>query len=181
MFLAGIFAAMPLAITAWAIWYVEGKTRTLFHVNIPFLGVAIALAGIYVLGLIVTSLLGKWVIGLIDRVLGKVPVFRELYEAWKHISVTPGGAGGMFEKVVLVPAGGDSGSLSIGFTSGKPALENSSSLVVFLPGAPNPTNGRIVLVPAANCRFVDVPAEEAFKLLLSGGNYVPAKLALASL
>lgn len=177
-FLAGIFAATPLAITAWAIWYVEDKTRSLFHVSIPFVGVVIAIGGLYLLGLIVTSVLGRWIIGVIDRILARLPVFRELYRAWKHVSVTPVGSSGMFEKSVLVPAGPD-GVLTIGFTSGLPipgGTAADASLIVFLPGAPNPMSGRLVLVPASKCRFVDIPTEEAFKLLLSGGNYVPATL-----
>jgi uncharacterized membrane protein len=53
-FLAGIFAAIPLAATAFVIWYVEKVTReplnALFGVNIPFIGVAAAVVLIYLVG-----------------------------------------------------------------------------------------------------------------------------------
>ena len=78
-FLAGIFAAIPLAATAFIIWYVEKTTRMLgrvFNLDVPFLGLVIAVAAIYLIGLFVTSILGRYFIGLVDRILSRVPVLR---------------------------------------------------------------------------------------------------------
>src|SRR3954453_5215803 len=80
-FLAGAFAAMPIAITAFILYYVERVTRELFAklgINTPFLGLILAVAGIYLLGLIVRSLVGRFFIRLIDRILSRVPVLREV-------------------------------------------------------------------------------------------------------
>src|SRR5687768_17637282 len=71
--LAGVFAAIPVAVTAFILWYVETQTRQLFHVRTPFLGVLLAIVLIYLLGLLVTSLMGKWLLGLLDKMLSKVP------------------------------------------------------------------------------------------------------------
>src|SRR5688572_25693388 len=110
-FLTGIFAAAPIAVTVFVIVYIENATRAplyrLFKINTPFAGVLLAIVLIYLLGLLVNSLLGKWLITVVDRVLLRVPVLRELYRAWKHISVTPGGKEGIFAKVVLVPVEND--------------------------------------------------------------------------
>ena len=106
-FLAGIFAAIPLAVTIFVVWYVEHVTRLLtwqlLHVNVPFLGVLLALASIYLLGLIVSSIIGRYVLLAIDWLMLRVPVLRELYRAWKQVTLTPGGREGMWAKVVLVP------------------------------------------------------------------------------
>ncbi len=65
-FLAGIFAAVPVAVTGFIIWYIDSKTRGitsfLFDREIPFLGIFIAIAAIYLCGLIATTLLGKVVL-----------------------------------------------------------------------------------------------------------------------
>jgi hypothetical protein len=37
-------------------------------------------------------------------------------------------------------------------------------------------NGRLIFVPLADCTVLETSAEEAFKWLLSGGNYVPAEI-----
>src|SRR5688572_15254291 len=98
-FLAGVFAAVPVVVTAFVVWYVDHNTRVisryLFGKPVPFVGIVIAIAAIYLGGLIATTLLGKWLIGLIDRLLSRVPGFSQLYAAWKQIALTPGGGEGM--------------------------------------------------------------------------------------
>src|SRR5687767_3106759 len=88
-FLAGIFAVIPIAVTIFVIWYVESKTRPLVKpwpiLDHPFVGVVVALAAIYLVGLIVTSIIGKWMIRRVDKLLTRVPGLSELYKAWKHI------------------------------------------------------------------------------------------------
>jgi uncharacterized membrane protein len=178
-FLAGIFAAIPLAVTAFVVWYVETATRRLFHVPIPFVGVLLALGGIYALGLAVTSLIGQFLLRFIDRVLLRVPVLKELYQAWKHVSLTPGGRGGIFSRVVLIPV--ENGQMrQLGFSSGQGLMDDPTMTCVFVPAAPNPTNGRIYFAKLADCRFLDISVEEAFKVILSGGNYIPPAVGLAT-
>jgi uncharacterized membrane protein len=177
-FLAGAFAAMPIAITAFILYYVEHLTRELFAklgVNTPFLGLILAIAGIYVLGLIVRSLVGRFFIRLIDRILSRIPVLRDVYEAWKHVSVTPGGKEGVYAKAALIGSG--EGGRLLGFTSGEPVEGDPNTLCVFVPNAPNPINGRLFFVPRQSCVILEgVGMEEAFKSILSTGNYVPPGL-----
>lgn len=178
-FLAGIFAAAPIAVTAFVIVYVENATRAplqrMFGINIPFVGVLVAVGLIYLLGLLVNSLLGKWLLSLVDRALLRMPVLKELYTAWKHVSVTPGGKEGIFAKVVLIPVEGGRAT-TLGFTSGQPIEGDPHTCCVFIPAAPNPMNGRLYFVPAIDVRPSDLSAEEAFKIILSGGNYVPPEV-----
>jgi uncharacterized membrane protein len=179
--LAGVFAATPVVVTIFFIWYVESATRQPLRSigwNIPFLGVVLAVVLIYLMGLIVTSLIGKWLLGRFDALLSRLPVLSELYQAWKHISVTPGGKEGIFGKVVLVPVEGGT-SRTIGFTSGDPIEHDPLTCCVFIPAAPNPMNGRLIFLPIADCIPLPITAEEAFKWILSGGNYVPPEVGRA--
>src|SRR5688500_10522078 len=178
-FLTGIFAAAPIAVTAFVVVYVEGATRApldrWFGIRTPFAGVLVAVALIYLLGLLVNSLLGRWLLTIVDRVLSRVPVLKELYQAWKHVSVTPGGKEGIFAKVVLVPV--ETGrARTIGFTSGEPIEGDPSSCCVFVPAAPNPMNGRLYFLPLSDVTVLPLSPEEAFKIILSSGNYVPAEV-----
>ncbi len=182
-FLTGIFAATPIAVTIFIVWTVESATRGIVYkltgINIPFLGVALAILLIYVLGVIVSSIVGKFFLNLIDRILLRVPVLKELYRAWKHVSVTPGGKEGIFAKVVLVP---DElgGHYTLGFTSGEPLEGDAETCCVFVPASPNPTNGKLYFVRRERIKMLDVSAEEAFKTILSGGNYVPPEVGTAT-
>jgi uncharacterized membrane protein len=182
-FLTGVFAAIPLAVTVFVVWYVESKTRQplrdLLRINIPFLGVVVALVLIYLLGLAVGSIIGKWILSLIDKLLLRVPMVKDLYLAWKHISVTPGGREGIFAKVVLVPVENDR-THTLGFSSGEPLEGDANTTAVFIPAVPNPMNGRLHFVPIADVIVLGVSPEEAFKMILSGGNYVPAEVGAAT-
>ena len=49
-----------------------------------------------------------------------------------------------------------------------------------MAAAPNPINGRLYFVHREKCQFVDVTPEEAFKVILSTGNYVPPGVGAAT-
>ena len=106
-FLAGIFAFLPLAVTAFILWWVDDKTVNLtdwlFHRRIHFLGVVLTLAAIYATGMVTNSLLGKYLLRIVDSVIMRLPGIRLLYQGWKQIALTPGGTEGTFSRVVLIP------------------------------------------------------------------------------
>jgi uncharacterized membrane protein len=178
-FVTGVFSAIPLVITAVVVWYIEKLTReplkALFGIDTPFLGILVAVLAIYVLGVVVNSLIGRLLLRWLDSLLSKVPVLKDVYEAWKHITLTPGGKEGIYAKVVLVPGDGEA-TWMLGFTSGEPVENDPELCCVFVPGTPNPTAGRILFVPRRRCVVIDTTAEAVFKTALSGGNYVPPEV-----
>ena len=183
-FLAGIFAAIPLAVTIFVVVYVERVTRApvaeVIGINVPFIGVALAVVLIYGLGVAVSSLIGKFFLRLIDRILLRVPMLRDIYQAWKQVTITPGGKEGMYAKVCLIPADGAGGAHLLGFSNGDPLPGDADTCCVFVPNVPNPIVGRLYYVRRERCQFLDMTAEEAFKLLLSVGNYAPPALRVLS-
>jgi uncharacterized membrane protein len=176
-FLTGVFFAVPLAITLFIIYWINDKTQPITHWvfghDIPFLGVVIALGVIYLIGMVANSLLGKMLIRNIDALLSHVPMVGEVYSSWKQIALTPGGTEGTFSKVVLLRD--ETGSMKwLGFTSGRTVNAPNPSYCVFVPNAPNPITGRLYFVQVDQCAILDMSVEQAFKLILSTGNYVPA-------
>jgi uncharacterized membrane protein len=155
---AGALAAIPVAVTAFIIWYVDSKSRELLHVRTPFVGIAIAIGSIYVLGVFVTSVAGRFLLGITDKLLRRVPGLRALYRSWKQVALADTQVG-IFAHVVLVPDDAGRGCV-LGFTSGH-AIEGDPGLsCVFVPGSPNP--------------------QDALKLVISGGNYVPPAVGKAT-
>lgn len=171
-FLAGALAAIPVAVTAIILWYVDAQVRRLLPVQYPALGIVIALVAIYLLGVFVTSLIGRYLLRFVDWTLNHLPGLRDLYRTWKQIAVTSDMDTGIFARVVLIPD--ETGRMRMmGFTSGR-AIEGSTDTVcVFVPASPNPTSGRLYFVALADCLFLAVGAQEALKFIISGGNYVP--------
>ena len=142
-FLAGALAAVPVVVVVWGALLVEQYTRPLAQqVGLDFLGLGVLLAvvGVYLLGLAVTSFLGRFALRLADRLLQKVPGLSLLYRAWKDVLVVPPDKAGTFHQVVLVP--NPAGGAQVGFTSGRPLPGDPRCLCVFLPGIPNPPAGR---------------------------------------
>jgi uncharacterized membrane protein len=171
-FLAGIIAAAPIALLVGIALWVEGIIRTLIEplgFYFPGLGVLLALVAIYLLGVLVTSLLGIVLFRLVDRTLAKVPLLKRIYGVWKDV-VSPIKSG-MFRQVVLLSEAPESGR--IGFTSGEPAAEDPEAIRVFVPSLPNPLDGRMLLVKSAACRKLDLSVDEALKLLASLGGGLP--------
>lgn len=185
-FLAGIFAAIPIGVTVaiLAIVYVKAAiiTEAIVGRHVPgvgILGLLVAIGLIYLSGLVATTLVGRWCLRNIDLVLGKLPGMRVIYTAWKQIALTPSGTEGIYSNVVLIPDETGATHL-IGFTNGKPIEGDPLTYCVFVPASPNPINGRLYFVHREKCEFVDVSADEAFKAILSSGNYVPAAIGVAT-
>jgi uncharacterized membrane protein len=177
-FVAGLFTFIPIVITIVIIWWIEVHVRPIVKylsrdwIDVPFVGVLLALIAIYFTGVLTTSLLGKMFFKVIDAILLRLPIVRQVYLGWKQIAFTPGGTEGTFSKVVLVPD--ESGTMKLmGFTSGRIIEASEPCLCVFVPSAPNPITGRLYFVPVGKCQVIDMSPEEAFKVVLSNGNYVP--------
>jgi len=48
-------------------------------------------------------------------------------------------------------------------------------LAVFIPTTPNPTSGFLVYLAPADVTLLDMNVEEAMKLVISGGAYLPSR------
>jgi len=185
-FLAGIFAAIPIGVTVAILAIVYRKaadiTESIVGRHVPgvgLLGILVAVALIYLAGVIATTLIGRWCLRNIDLLLGKLPGLRVIYIAWKQIALTPAGTEGIYSNVVLIPDETGATHL-IGFTNGKSIEGDPLTFCVFVPASPNPINGRLYFVHREKCEFVDVTADEAFKAILSSGNYVPSAIGAAT-
>src|SRR5262245_46180229 len=147
--LTGVIAAIPLIVVVYVAILIEKYTKPLteplgFH--FPGLGFLVALVGVYLLGLVVTSILGAIFLRLLDRVLEKLPGFNQLYHAWKEVVLLPEDRASTFHQVVLV-AGSVGPGAQVGFTSGQGVAGDPHTWCVFLPNIPNPLPGRRAVWP----------------------------------
>ena len=181
-FLAGIIAAIPVAVTAFILWYVDTHLRSFLDSfglrwkTPPGVGIPVALVALYIMGVFVTSLLGRYLLRAVDWTLVRLPGFRDLYRTWKQIALTPDVDAGILAQVVLIPD--EAGRLRmLGFTSGRPIEGSTDTLCVFVPASPNPATGRLYFALITDCIFLkDVGTKDALKFIVSGGNYVPPSI-----
>jgi uncharacterized membrane protein len=192
-FLAGIVVTAPIAITLWAAyWFVtlfDAWLRPLiptfldpgnylpFH--IPGIGLIFALLGITLIGALAANLVGRTILAFWDRMLDRTPVVRSVYKGTKQIFETLfSQSGASFRNVGLIewPR---KGIYSLVFVSrevdgGQVGLEPGRRMyAVYISTTPNPTSGYVYFVDVDDVRIIDMPVEDAAKLVISMGLVFP--------
>lgn len=168
--LAGLVALLPMAGFAFSVVYLEKSIASSWMASqswyFPGLGLLAGAASLYVVGLTVSTFVGRWFWKRLDSVLDAVPALGSLYQTFKQILGYGQNKDAIFQSVVMIP--GDSGS-EIGLVTNEITVLGSSRLVVYIPEAPNPTAGRLVLIEAS--RVVPVPASvsDTMRALISVG------------
>ena len=193
-FLTGLIVAGPIAITFYLTWWfvtwVDGIVRpfvpiayrpeTYLPFGLPGSGLIVAVFALTMLGFLTANLIGRTLVDLGEKVLGRMPVVRAIYRGLKQVFETLfSGSGSSFRKVGLVefPA---PGMWSLVLISQPPSVEIAASLPgqdehisVFLPCAPNPTTGFFFYVPKSKIIDIDMTAEDAATLIMSAGVVQP--------
>lgn len=179
--LTGVLSAVPVGVVVYGIYWAESQTafisKAIFGFYVPVFGVVLIAVVIYLIGLIVTHALGRWLLHRIDQLLLRMPILQPLYSAWKQISLTQDGGMGMWSQPVLMK--GEGNTYTLGFSTGVAPPQLPGYLPVYVPSSPLPTTGRIYIVPISDCVLLKLPNEEAFKIILSSANYLPKEITLS--
>lgn len=170
-FVAGIVALLPVAGAVFAIVWLEGALSASWRAQVdwyvPGLGLLLAAAAVYAVGLVVTTFVGRWLWRAADRVLEGLPVLGTLYQSLKEVLGYDSGRERFFHGVVAVSCDGGE---QIGFITGETdGPDGERRTMVFVPSAPNPTNGRLMLLRPATLRPLDVRPADALRTLVAMG------------
>jgi len=146
--------------------------------TIPGSGIILVLLVILITGVMVTNILGRKVVALWERVLNKIPGFRNIYNVLKKVSDTVFNTSTeSFRKAFLIQYP-SKGIWVIAFQSGNYRGEAESIIGeeimnLFVPTTPNPTSGFFILIAKKDVFELDMSVEEAFKLVISAGVVTP--------
>jgi uncharacterized membrane protein len=169
---AGIVALLPLGGAVFTIVALEGAIASSWkakveHLYFPGLGLLLAALVIYLVGFFVTTFLGRWLWRSADRLLERVPLLGTMYQSLKEVLGYDSTRERFFQGVVAVRA--DEG-YEIGFVTGQgPGPDGTQHTLVFVPSAPNPTNGKLLLVEPGRLQKLDVRTADALRALVSMG------------
>ena len=186
-FVAGILIIIPLAITVWAIYWVFSSVDSLlqplitwiFKIEIPGLGLVIFLVLVFLIGLIASNYAGKKIIFYSERLLTRVPVFRQLYIGAKQVVQGLSGAGlnkAAFREVVYVEFPRE-GMKTLAFVTNQ--ITDSSGTkyyAIYVPTAPVPTSGYFEMVTEDKITRANISVDEAMKVIISSGMILPQEL-----
>jgi len=190
--IAGLLIWLPLAITLWVIdFIVTTMDRTLtvlpaslhpdqvLGVHVPGLGLVMSVIILLLTGALAANIIGARMFAWWESVLVKIPIVRPIYSSVKQVSDTLFASKGQsFRKVVLIEFP-NRGQWTFGFVVGAPGLaverETAGDLItVYVPTAPNPTSGYVLMVRPGEVKELDVTVDDALKFHLSMGVVSPA-------
>lgn len=182
-FFKGLLAFLPIFITIYAVYHVGiwlNKISNEFLSfaapglgDVPGLGIAIGATGIFLLGLMVSSRLTRWIYNLIETPLRHLPIIKELYIALKQLtSFLSSDDKGKASQVVsvhhpdldfaLIGLLMREGTAGIGFQDTR-----DDRVAVYLPMSYQ-IGGYTVFVSRDWIRKIDLPVEVALRETLTG-------------
>ncbi|KQV34381.1 MULTISPECIES: DUF502 domain-containing protein [unclassified Rhizobium] len=200
-FLTGLIICAPLAITAWISWssilWADSwvKPYLPFDYNpdnflpfrVPGFGLLTALVLITLVGFFAANLIGRSIVNFGESLLARTPLVRTIYKGLKQLFQTVlEERSNSFKKAGLIeyPSPGlwslvfvatdARGELAVKFRD-----RGLDMVAVFLPPTPVPTAGFLIFVPREKIVLLDMSAEDAAKMLISGGLVVPEQLPAA--
>jgi len=139
---------------------------------LTLIGAAVLILFVTVVGVFTRNLIGMAFFRVLERFIQRIPVVKSVFSTVQQISaVLLREQRQAFQKVVLLEYP-RRGLYSLGFITHDAGQDNL--MAVFLPTAPNPTSGYMLMVPHADVVAVDIPVEEAIKLIVSGGAIMTA-------
>jgi uncharacterized membrane protein len=193
-FLTGFISLLPIALTLlivrwlfelftaplagimewWLLKYELRHHDTLVFFLSRILAFIFLVVLIFLLGFCGQKFLTKYFGQFTHRLLSRIPIigfiYRLSYDVTKAIFSNTKKT---FKQTVLLPFPHQD-ALAIGFITGDVPLQFQqetplTQLAVFMPTAPHPMSGFVLLMPKNLVRPVDVSVEDAFKFLISAG------------
>jgi uncharacterized membrane protein len=189
-FISGLLFWIPLALSVIVIKFFLELVNNLvpqkylpevifkLDTTIPGSGIILVLLVILITGVMVTNILGRKLVALWEKVLNKIPGFRNIYNVLKKVSDTVFNTSTeSFRKAFLIQYP-SKGIWVIAFQSGDYRGEAESiigeeTMNLFVPTTPNPTSGFFVLIAKKDAFELDMSVEAAFKLVISAGVVAP--------
>lgn len=172
-FLAGVVALLPIGGLVLTVVYLEATLAGSWLAKQPWyfpgLGLLATAAAIYAIGLTVSTFLGRWAWSRFDMLFDNLPALGRLYQTLKQIIGYGEGKDAIFLRVVLLKGSSPDGEELGLVTNETTDAAGLSKLIVFVPGAPNPTAGRLIVIDAARTVPLSMSVSDALKTLLSVG------------
>jgi uncharacterized membrane protein len=184
-FLAGLFVTFPLVLSTLAVvWLFNLLDGMLGHMldrfigkHYPGLAIALSIVGIYGIGIIATTMLGKRVIISLESLALRLPIFKSIYSTLKQLgdAFSPESRGA-FKKFVIVEYP-RKGMHSFGFLTKQCILRNDNGTEESYNTVYIPTNnlylGDVTLFRESEVTYTDLSIEDGIKILLSAGIAAP--------
>jgi uncharacterized membrane protein len=183
----GFLAVIPLGLSYLVIRFfyltfdtrITGIIERFIGFRIPGLGILLVIIFLYLLGLVASNWLGRKAFSLIDLVTARIPLIKTIYTLGKQLAEALSIPGKQAFKRAVMIEHFRPGLWSIGFVTGAvvdKGKPDEKMVKVFIPTAPNPTTGFVVIVKESQLRDLAWTVPEAMNSIISGGIVGPEEI-----
>ena len=192
--ITGLMSIIPITLTYWIIknlflfFSKPGKgiinfifssqnLNTAYLIYLEYLfGFILTIIFLYLLGLLVSNVLGKKIYKIFENLLNRIPIVSKIYRSIKQITSTLSmPQSKAFQKVVLIEYP-RVGLWTICMVTGETKNKDELFYNVFVPTTPNPTSGFLLFIKASDTKKIDLTVEEGLKIIISGGMISPENI-----
>ena len=157
----------------------EGHWPGLVTVAADIVGFLLTVLLVMLVGFAVGKVMGQRAVDIVNSLLGRIPVIRELYGGVRKFGEMLLGDKTNLKRVVAVRFPYER-AWRIGFVTSErewrfPEDANTVLTAVFVPGTPNPTSGFLVFYPPEDIIPLTLSVDEAIKLIVTGGTLMPER------
>ncbi len=191
-FFTGMIVTAPIALTVYLSWQLiawidaavtplipyKYNPETYLPFSIPGLGLLVILIFLTFVGFITANIFGRGLIRIGERIVNRMPVVRSIYSGLKQVFETLFQQSSQsFRQAVLVEWPRRE-IWTVAFvtadTNGEIARRRGPDHVtIYVPTTPNPTSGYMMVLPRSDVIYLDMPVEEALKMVISMGVVSP--------
>jgi len=138
------------------------------------LGILLVLMLLYILGWAAKRVIGRRILGRVDKIMNRIPLVQTIYGATKKLidtfQQTPDGV----QRVVLINFPSPE-MKTVGFVTKimKDKDTGQKLAAVYVPTTPNPTSGYLEIVPVEQLISTDWTMDDAMTFIVSGGAVAP--------
>ncbi|MGB1361540.1 MAG: DUF502 domain-containing protein [Alphaproteobacteria bacterium] len=182
-FLAGLLTVIPLLLilllAQWSVdlldsvfWLYLPEDIQVYYT--PLAGIGFIFVSLIIIGWLVSSFVGHYIVMVIDKLLSKFPVIRSVYKGYRRLmrNILSPSSKDMQQAVLVEYPIKD--NWVIGFVTGNTSKDITKVLKgkyvnVFVPSTPSPASGTLLIVKKENIRKLDINKAKALELIVTAG------------
>jgi len=178
-FITGLVVSAPILVTIFVFGFVfvkldnilGGFFEYLIGVRIPGLGFLALIVLILGFGFLASSYVGKKLVGFTESVFAKLPIVKTVYTTVKQFQQLLRFRKSIDFRTAVILEYPRKGIFAVGFLADREPiyLDSRPLYPIFVPTTPNPTSGVLVFVKKEDFTVLDIPIDEALKLVVSAG------------
>ena len=169
-FFRGLIVLAPAVVTVYVFWLVFSQMDNWLGFRIPGIGLAVTVVLITLVGFLASTVLARWLLGLVDLMFKRLPLVRLVYTSTRDLLGAFVGEKRRFDRPVMVSPHADGVEKAFGFITAE-SMERfglEDHVTVYLPFSYALT-GAVRVYPRASVRPLKVDSAQLMAFVVSGG------------